>query len=316
MDIGSHVKLRDLVFKEYIDNYDSFKLGTKFHMASRLFLWNQSPRAATWLSQIRLEWSKGEYKSSLESLKNKAATNSTRTRERNSLALRQPYLNKYPLLDHCNPILSKMHFLNTVYSEDLSEHFFTIFDKQEVCKLSNSLLNDSSALLTLSTYAINFLYFLHYDILKQELDIKKLLAIARQAPPNTDPEHIQLLIYYYTHCIIGETRFYYQTIGYENLPTYKQMFIECEKLIKNNFKSIHLDNKLEFLVCANILNMSTTLRAPIHQEVALSMSAEGSYLVDTVNKFPQKHRVTLEDSEHRNILYLLSSTPYSPIRID
>lgn len=305
--------IRDAVYAAYVANFPDFQLGTKFHMASRLFLWSQDQAPGAWLTDMQQEWTIGEHASTLELLRYMSKKKPTGERPRNSLQLRRPFLEKYPMLGFSNPVLSKIHFLATIYGQDFSNYFFQLFPEQKIRQLARDLIQDEQALMVLSTYAINFLYFLRYDILHEDIPADTLLDIATRHTPESDPDLIQLSIYFYTHCILGESRFYYRTIQQNKLPMYQQMLAECEKLIVKNFDYVHLDNKLEFLVCTRILRTSSSLEERIYAEVAGSLSSEGSFLVDQVNKFPQIHRTTLETSEHRNVLFLLSLSNYSPI---
>ncbi len=305
--------LRDTVYATYATHFPDFRLGIKFHMASRLFLWFQDEMSKKWLSDMKPEWAMRQYPSTLDLLRYLSREKEPSKQPRNSLHLRQPLLEKYPMLDFYNPVLSKIHFLSTIYDQDFSDHFFQLFAEQEVCQLALDLMKDEEALMTLSTYAINFLYFLHYDIIHEDIPAETLLQIAQKHTPKSDPELIQLSVYFYTHCILGESRFYYRTIPSSKLSVYQQMLVSCEELIARNFDNVHLDNKLEFLVCAKILQTSSSLETRIYAEAEQSLSPEGPFLIDRINSFPQTHRVTLESSEHRNILFLMSLTNYSPI---
>ncbi len=309
-DINS---IKNVIGTAYLAAFPSFATGARFHMASRLYLWYRQPVYKKLLQQIRQEWATGEYTSPLDKLQHLATKKTTGIRPRNSLHLRQPSLDKYPMLDIYNPVLSRIHFLSTIYDEDYSSYFFQLFPENDVRRLVDDLLNDEHALMRLSTYAINFLYFLHNDIIHEPVFASKLLAIAKQHTPDSDPELIQLSIYFYTHCILGESRFYYRNIPEDALPTYRQMLHECEQLIADNFSNVHLDNKLEFLVCARILHTATRLESSIYEEVLQSLAPDGPFLIDRVNNFPQKNRRDIETSEHRNILFLMSLSDYSPI---
>src|SRR5690606_26153383 len=79
----------------------------------------------------------------------------------------------------------------------------------------------------------------------------------------TEPEQIQLLIYLYTHCIIGEANFYSRNIAASRKPIYEVMLARLEITIRENFTSINLDNKLEYLVCCRILSVESSLFDPI-----------------------------------------------------
>jgi len=91
------------------------------------------------------------------------------------------------------------------------------------------------------------------------------------------------------------------------------MIHELEEVITDNYADINLDNKFEFLVCARILGYQPKLLERINDEAVGSVSAEGMFLIDRQNNNPQAKNTSFEKSEHRNILFLLSQTPYQPL---
>jgi hypothetical protein len=126
-------------------------------------------------------------------------------------------------------------------------------------------------------------------------------------------EHLRLLIYLYTHCIIADTNYYYQVINPVRKESYLQMLARLETIIHDNYKRISLDNKLEFLVCSRICKFKTDLSLMINEECEASVSQLGTFLVDTQNDFAHlSTKKTLETSEHRNVLYIMSTI--APVR--
>ncbi|MET1033374.1 MAG: hypothetical protein ABWX94_02655, partial [Candidatus Saccharimonadales bacterium] len=117
----------------------------------------------------------------------------------------------------------------------------------------------------------------------------------------------------YTHCIIGESNFYTRTIPDYAASIYRDMLTSLEVLITEHFDDINLDNKLEFLVCCRICSYETDLFDRIYEECSKSLSPNGTYLIDTHNGHTaQQNRTSLQASEHRNVLFLLSCSPYRP----
>ena len=125
-------------------------------------------------------------------------------------------------------------------------------------------------------------------------------------------QDIQLLIYLYTHCIIGESNFYTRTVDPRSMNVFTIMLQELEAVISQQFESINLDNKLEFLVCCRICDYQTQLYERIMQECVASISEEGTFLVDRLNTNGQADRSSFEKSEHRNVLFIMSGSAYKP----
>jgi hypothetical protein len=90
------------------------------------------------------------------------------------------------------------------------------------------------------------------------------------------------------------------------------MLRRLETVIRKQFDMINLDNKLEFLVCCRILNYETDLFDRIYRECEGSISPHGTYLVDTLNSSKNTTKASLDGSEHRNVLFIMSTEPYSP----
>ena len=90
------------------------------------------------------------------------------------------------------------------------------------------------------------------------------------------------------------------------------MLDTLEDLIDNNFDKINLDNKLEFLVCARICHYESNLFKRIYEECEKSISPEGIFIIDRHNQNVQKDRSNFTSSEHRNVLFIMSTTEYLP----
>jgi len=90
---------------------------------------------------------------------------------------------------------------------------------------------------------------------------------------------------------------------------YRKMITDLEKIIVSNFDSIHMDNKFEFLVCSKLVGHKSKLHDAIWDEGEKSISPNGSFIIDKYNKNPQKNRIDLILSEHRNVLAIMSQTP-------
>jgi hypothetical protein len=232
---------------------------------------------------------------------------------------RYPYSKKYPRLKEYLSLLLENIFANTIYQQDLRPIIIDLVSDQDFLNLYHQLIKDEKAIQAFSTHAINYFYLLRYYLRKTDykldFDPKCFLKIAKQIDHQKNRTKLALKIYLLAHCIIGESYFYSRAI-IDKKETYLQMLKELEKLIKENFLNISLDNKLEFLVCANILNYDSILKKPINKEAEKSLSNLGNFLVDRHNTYAKELGTKIKNNfikaEHRNVLYLISGYYYPP----
>jgi len=231
----------------------------------------------------------------------------------NANNLRQPFFQKYPLLYGVHSALFRVRHLMYVYGVDGRSSLFSCVSQHELDRIASDLLSDDDATRALSTYAVNFLYLYKAIVLQQKecLDPKHFIGLSN-GYDLTNNKHLQLLIYLFTHCIIGESNFYVERLPAFKLDSFRQMLSILEAVIDKNFADINLDNKLEFLVCCRICGVDSPLFAKIYSECENSVSSEGCFLVDKHNANPQSKKATFESSEHRNVLFIMSNSEYSP----
>lgn len=233
---------------------------------------------------------------------------------KNAAAERAPYFAKYPLIKKALPLLFRLLFIETVYGIDGRKYLYDFVSEQELSQLKTDLLADEKAIAILSTHASNFLYLYHRFLLRDEhgFDVDKLYQIGKENYDLTDRTHLQLYIYLYTHCIIGESLFYKRNIPDDKKPVYLKMCRELETILQSNFVDINLDNKFEILVCFKICEFKSEIEQKIIQEAEKSWSPDGDYVIDTLNNNKQTDNVNLEKSEHRNVLAIISDRDFSP----
>lgn len=304
------IKTFELVKKYYEENLDS--LGTKkYHYLSRMYLWTLDNKYLVLLKKEKANFlgknGKNINEKLAEILNNKGAK-TYKFKE-----LRQAFIKKYPKLRRYNMILFRYLFAQSVHNIDLEKYIKNLINTEELVSIKDQLYKDRKALYGLSTFAINYLYNLR-DYLGLNDDPKfinpQYLYQVGKDYINTK-ENKSLILYFFTHCIIGESRFYQKKIT-KDRTAYLQMLKECEKIVESNFENISLDNKLEFLVCTALLNTKTHLRRKIMDEANLSISEKGDYIIDKYNgnrKADAEHD-NIKKSEHRNVLYLMSSMPF------
>ncbi len=306
------INLSNDILDYYLAHFEELSFDKQFHFASRLHLWNNDTAVSHRLDGLRAEFTYNDRPHiALQAVITKARQSASHG-TKNAASLRQPYFERYPNLKTYLSALFRMHFMETVYGIDSRQDLRKLIDSADLLQLRQDLLADDEAVAILSTHAINFLY-LHDRSLQQDetsLPIEYFLAVGRSQYDLTDKIQLQLFIYLYTHCIIGESRFYYRHLPPANLHVYNTMLAELETIISDNFEDINLDNKCEFLVCAKLLGQSSQLESRIFKEASGSLSVEGHYLVDRHNNHPQLDNVDLEKSEHRNVLYIMASRDF------
>jgi hypothetical protein len=195
-----------------------------------------------------------------------------------------------------------------VYCINAREKVYELVDQNELRELADALLEDAEALCTLSTYAVNFLYLYSRNLLDDDELFDPQLFIEKVAPlyDLTNYSQVQLYIYLYTHCILGETLFYARPIPARHRETYHAMIQELTDLMTERFEDINLDNKFEYLVCSKLVGVKSPLTRKIEDEAERSVSPDGQFLIDQHNNHPQVAKMSFELSEHRNVLYILS----------
>jgi hypothetical protein len=304
--------LRKSVLDYYLANFSLLSDDKQFHFATRCAAWNGDKRCQTHLERIRAQLvpdplTAPALKASLaELIKNPPEASI------NAATARAPFFARYPQLRGIDFALFRVRHLGEVYGIDARSELLELISEKQLRDLQDALMQDSEAIKVLSTYAINYLYLLHKVLFEDDaLHRTRFLEIGKDYRA-TDATQLQLLIYLYTHCIIGETNFYAQNIPAKHMPLYRTMLEQLESHIADNFDAINLDNKLEFMVCCQICQYDTKLRARIDEECQQSVSEDGMFIIDRHNSNRQSSKSSFEASEHRNVLFIMSGTAYHP----
>jgi hypothetical protein len=303
--------LSNSIFNYYLEHSGEMEPDKQFHFASRLYLWSGEPACRDLLTGLR-PWftADGQPDEALRQVI-AAAQASPVHGSKNAAELRLPYFQKYPRLKLYVSALFRVNFLLHVYGLDTRDEFLRAFPATEVEALATELLHDEDALAILSTHAVNFLYLYSRLFGREELfDPEVFLQVGENRYDLSERLHLQLFIYLYTHCIIGESLFYARRLS-EN-PAYHTMFDRLEAVIEERFDDINLDNKFEFLVCGRLLGRENHLAEPIFAEAVKSVSPDGHYLIDVHNNHPQTDNVSLDKSEHRNVLFIMAHRAFEP----
>lgn len=301
-------KLSNSIYTYYTDNFETLPFDKQLHFASRLFLWTGDAFSAEQLAVLRPKVTAHEDVTAAMREVYSRGLETVHHGSKNAAELRAPYFQKYPRLRTLAMVLFRLTFLESIYGLDARQTLYELFSKTEIESMLRNLLADTTALAVLSTHAVNVLYLYNRVVLRNDsaLDPGVFLKIGKHTYDLTNPIELQLYIYLYTHCIIGESKFYARALPESHLPVYRQMIQELEAVIDAHFASVNLDNKFEFLVCCRLVGYTSKLAARIETEAEASIAPDGMFLIDRHNSNPQTANTTLDLSEHRNVLYLLS----------
>lgn len=279
----------------------------KFHFASRLYLWQQLPQAAGWLDELRPTFTGGEQPLPvLLALLGQPLPPLLET-----AGQRQPHFERYPRLRHYERVLFRLLYLQTVYGYNSLELFGKVLPKSDSQALYQRLQTDRAALLSLSSYAINFVYLFSWcenRVGDWDSRPQQFLEIAQTGFTASTPLKRQLEAYFYTHCIIAESLFYARPVSASRRTPYLAMLLALEKIIETYFETIKLDILYEYLVCCRILGRPSHLVPRIMLRTENAIHPEG-FIAEPLSPV----KATLQNSEHRNVLFLLAQHPYQPL---
>lgn len=298
----------------YFNHFDELKPFYQEHFAGRLYYWCQDTEARRRLDAMP-HLTGNSNPRYLENRLRAKLQDSPRPPHINGGQLREKYFARYPQLRTYNAALFQLLHWDHLYQIDMRSAFWQQVDKAELLHLQHQLMADPEAFAVLSTYAVNFVYLLQRYLLQDDtaIDIQWIHDL-RDHYNLEDKTHIQLFIYLYTHSILGESLFYVRHIPAAVLPLYTSMLQTIETLITRHYDLINLDNKFEFLVCAQVCGYDSTLQPRIWEEASQSVSPEGNFIIDTLNQNAQEGKTDLQGSEHRNVLYIMSTLPFRPLQ--
>lgn len=299
----------DAYYKSAIAPYRS----VQFHYASRMWLWRQDVWSRDVLDHMRA-WYIGETPEETRKILLDIVARKDKPRAVNQKrAYKRQYFERHQMLPIYNALLFKVIFSDSIYGYDIRPYVRELVSDREFLQLFNELLVDRDAVRVLSTHAINFFYLLKNYFKSLRLlssvliDPQELIEMAQDYSDLVDQgiigkkDAIKLQIYMLTHAILGESKFYQRRVWPAGFGNICKML---EKIIGENYFEISLDNKLEFLVCADICRYKTRLRHMILAEAKRSVSWAGAFIVD---KDAPLVRHAIHTAEHRNVLYIMAS---------
>jgi hypothetical protein len=295
---------------EQIKNYYFERLGDlpedkRIHFVSRISAWDSDPRAASELAKLKTYITGGgDAQQTLTAILQRPIGHLF------AKQLRQPYFDKYPDLFGIHNALFRIRHLKEIYGVDWRDKFLEIVDGSVLDRLYDGLSADSAALRVLSRFAIDYLFL--YEILfkKARRFGPERVQELSGAYDLSDITQIHLLIYLFTHTIIADSNFYVRPLPAERLEIYRGMLHALEPLLESRGGKIKLDAKFEFLVACRICAVDSRFFAAFESEAGRSISEKGLFITDPLAGGPDAGLNGFERSEHRNVLYIMSSSPY------
>ena len=314
--VDDAAKLVETYFKQTI----RFNFDAALHFASRLWLWQHDDWSRKVLDESKATYIGATPKDIEKTLKRIASKSKPYVTRNQKKAYRREFFETYADLGRYNALLFKVILCESLYGLDLRPYVREIVSDKQFLRLFNNLIEDHDAIRLLSTHAINYFYLLknyfRYQlslstaVLVDPYEIIDLLEGYDDLIANgkiSEADALKLKIYLLTHSIIGESRFYQRPV---KNPAFRQMLKEIERLIEQNYFKISIDNKCEFLVCAQLCGYTSPLEPVILQEAARSLSWSGNFIIDTLNDRQDSSSHSLRLGEHRNVLYLMASSRF------
>lgn len=289
----------------YFENADLLPKAKEFHFASRIAGWEGDKKALSLLTELRPYMYPSE--DAKELLRKCLASTPGNIYAKK---LRQPYFDKYPKLFGIHSAFFRVRHLKQIYGVDIRQILIDLVGTKALEGLYDNLAHDAGALRTLSRFAIDYIYL--YEILFEKTNRLELTVIKKAADGYSLENSVQkhLFIYLYTHVIIADTNFYARTIPKDRMGTYREMLRQIEPIASSN--KIKLDNKFEFLVACRICNLDSSLFQDVHKSSARSLSPDGRFIIDQLVGDTKAKLNSFAGSEHRNVLFIMSTSPYRP----
>lgn len=301
------MNLSEDIKQYYFNHINELPAGKRFHFASRLAAWEETPEAKNTLGGMKGYMLPGPANEVLSGIISKSPAGVY------AKVLRAVYFDKYPKLFGIHNAFFRIRHLKEIYGIDIREDFLKIVSQNELDDLYRKLINDRPALRILSRFAIDYIFL--YEILfgvNKRMDPSLILSLKKDYDLKDTVAH-HLFIYLYTHSIIADTNFYARNLPNDRLPLYRKMLEELEETMAGR-DDLKLDNKFEFLVASRIAGRQTHLSSEINEQAQLSLSYQGKFIVDKLNESLHPKLNTFSGSEHRNVLFIMSGSPFKPHR--
>jgi len=278
----------------------------QFHFLSRMYLWTRQEgylKKIKKLEKFFIGQDAIEWKTKINEIINKKEFFIKKVC--NGKKIREDIISEYQMLGAYHEILFRNLIGEAIFGRDLKKTISEVIKNDNFIKLRDQLLKNKEHVMRLSTFAVNYFYFLKDYFNEDDACLNELIIDISNNFIFEDEKETDVIknnIYFMTHCIIGSSCFYQKRI-IKNKPLYLDLLRKLERMIESNYFKITLDNKLEFLVCCSLLDYKSGIRQIIEGEVANSFSSIGNFVVD---KFRKGEYQDYFSSEHRNVLYLMT----------
>lgn len=285
----------------YDDNQHRLPLGRRFHYNSRMYLHTGDDLYRKNLDLLRDQWAKDTawYSRQCQAIPSLPYTEPKLDMEKR---YRKDSYKKHYKITHYNRVFFKALFQEKIYQDKVNLKDYLVV--KDVKQVRDNLIQDREALLILSTAAVNYIYGCNYFLESDPLNPEIILLAGETPVELAYMDYLHAKIYFYTHAIIGASRFYT-----EEIQSYKEKYVEIlhrlENIVTENFKLVSLDQKFEVLVCAKLLGIESSIREAVAQEAVKSLSRKGDFFVDRFNKC-RNRKNTFAKSEHRNVLGIMA----------
>lgn len=299
------VTIFDDIERYYFENLKYLSPSTVFHFLSRLHLWSGKKKYFDEISKHREIWWATMPKV-LQKLHDPSVVIGVPD---GSKKYRREARQKHQHVALYNNFFFKCVFDRKIFSGTAFEDNIDKIDLERLMKVRQDLLNDPKSLFMLSTVAINFLYHFDHFLGNEDglFDPKKLMLIPESQQIDNQTDDFDARIYFYTHMIIGASRFYSEAIPDHELPMYVEGLRKVEALISENYAKCTIDHKAEFMVCARLCRYESFLEPIIRSELSTSCSPHGTFLVNKHNVHNDRvFKQTLETAEHSNVLAIMA----------
>jgi hypothetical protein len=287
----------------YFDNLEDLSLPRKFHFASRLAAWEDSSEAFKIIQGLKDHMVPKNNTSKLSEIMKKPLGKIF------AADFRRPFLKKYPNLYGTTAALFRIRHLKEIYGMDIRADFLKLVKTSELDRMHDSILSDPEALRTLSSLAVNYLYLKEQLFGGSNLNPSIIMA-QKDSYDFNDPIQTNLYVYLLTHCIIADSNFYVRNVPSERLPIYSAMVEDLSATIKK-YDGIRLDAKFEYLVSSRICGRESPLTDQVDKLAVSSITLRGKFITERLVSNLREIN-SLGGSEHRNVLYIMSKSPFKP----
>ena len=284
----------------------------KFHFYSRLYLWTGKQKYYRELLKIEDYFLGGKNKEGWDAGIKDLIVNELFYRKKaiNNRIFREKVIERYPRLGLFHELLFRSLLAKSIFRVDWWKQVVQQVPEDSFLVMGKKLLANRKDIKTLSTFAVNYLFFLAYFWPKSfpGREVEKTILFLAEATPveKGSCDEIKNCFYFLSHCLIAKSLFYSSCLvgGEESFEW--RIIGQMEKILEQNFSGNSLDGKLEFLVGCDLVNKKTGLKSRIIQEAEKSFSPIGNFLIDKNNFSPKEsRRRSFFISEHRNVLYLM-----------